>query len=122
MSSEIEKYLKNVAWRLRNAAFGRDRAVVLAAILSFVPIPPACFLGVLLSVANLFLLKIGRLRQSDSKLIWLSIVVGLLNSIIGAYVLMYLGSDFLIYLSDLYETFVDILNLKSTQRLEVFDA
>ena len=51
-------------------------------------------LGVLLSIANLFLLKIGRLRQSDSKLIWLSIVVGLLNSIIGAYVLMYLGSDF----------------------------
>ena len=122
MSSEIERYLKNAAWRLRNAAFGRDRAVVLAAILSFVPIPPACFLGVLLSVANLFLLKTGKLRQSDSRLIWLSIIVGLLNSIIGAYLLMHLASDFLIFLSNLYDTFVNILNLKSTQPLEVFDA
>lgn len=122
MSSEIEKYLKNAAWRLRNATFGRDRAVVLALILSFVPIPPACFLGVLLSFANLFLLKIGRLCQSDSKLIWISIVVGLLNSIIGAYLLMRLGSDFLTYLTQLYDRFVDILNLKSTQPLEVFDA
>jgi len=122
MSSALEKYLKSTVWRLRNSAFKRDRAVVLGAILSFVPIPPACFLGALLSIANLFLLKIGRLHQSESKLIWLSTVLGLLNSIIGAYLLMRLGSDFFQILSNLFEKSWPMFNRKSTQSLGPFDA
>jgi len=122
MSSALEKYLKSTVWRLRNSAFKRDRAVVLGAILSFVPIPPACFLGALLSIANLFLLKIGRLHQSESKLIWLSTVLGLLNSIIGAYLLMRLGSDFFQILSNLFEKSWPMFNRKSTQSLGAFDA
>jgi hypothetical protein len=122
MRSEMEKYLSKKQIYIKKALAGRDRAVVLGAVLSFLPIPPACMMGVLFSVFNLFLLKYGNLNKSNQKVVLVSLIVGLLNSTVVAFLLAHLMSDFLMSLSEMNEVIIDMLNFNNLQPSENFDA
>jgi len=122
MRSEMEKYLSKKQIYIKKALAGHDRAVVLGAVLSFLPIPPACMMGVLFSVFNLFLLKYGNLNKSNQKVVLVSLIVGLLNSTVVAFLLAHLMSDFLMSLSEMNEVIIDMLNFNNLQPSENFDA
>lgn len=52
MKSEIENFLSKWIIHMRRAALSYDRGVFVGAVLAFVPIFPACFFGMLLSLLN----------------------------------------------------------------------
>ncbi len=60
-----------------------DRAVAVAFLLSLVPIPPACWVGVLLSVANIILIKLKKIAANEAKIVYVSLLIGIINSILG---------------------------------------
>ena len=76
---------------LRKLLRTRDRAVVLGAALSFVPIFPACFLAFLLSAINYILIMSGVINQSEKRLVLLSLVISAVFSLLWIYILYLLG-------------------------------
>ena len=112
MKSELEKFINQKIYQIRNILAFRDRAVVLGAILSFIPIPPACILGVIISLVNFLLLKINKLRKSEQKLILISLLVGLFNSIIGTYIMILLGNELFLFLNNILDTVHELFNFQ----------
>jgi|SaaInlStandDraft_1057018.scaffolds.fasta_scaffold105403_1 hypothetical protein len=112
MKSELEKFINQKVYQIRNILAFRDRAVVLGAILSFIPIPPACILGVIISLVNFLLLKINKLRKSEQKLILISLLVGLFNSIIGTYIMILLGNELFLFLNNILDTVHELFNFQ----------
>ena len=112
MKSELEKFINQKVYQIRNILAFRDRAVVLGAILSFIPIPPACILGVIISLINFLLLKINKLRKSEQKLILISLLVGLFNSIIGTYIMILLGNELFLFLNNILDTVHELFNFQ----------
>ena len=113
MKSELEKFINQKIYQIRNILAFRDRAVVLGAILSFIPIPPACILGVIISLINFLLLKINKLRKSEQKLILISLLVGLFNSIIGTYIMILLGTELLLFLNNILDNLHELFNFQT---------
>ena len=113
MKSELEKFINQKVYQIRNILAFRDRAVVLGAILSFIPIPPACILGVIISLINFLLLKINKLRKSEQKLILISLLVGLFNSIIGTYIMILLGTELFLFLNNILDTVHELFNFQT---------
>ena len=113
MKSELEKFINQKIYQIRNILAFRDRAVVLGAILSFIPIPPACILGVLISLVNFLLLKINKLRKSEQKLILISLLVGLFNSIIGTYIMILLGTELFLFLNNILDNLHELFNFQT---------
>ena len=113
MKSELEKFINQKIYQIRNILAFRDRAVVLGAILSFIPIPPACILGVIISLINFLLLKINKLRKSEQKLILISLLVGLFNSIIGTYIMILLGTELFVFLNNILDNVHELFNFQT---------
>jgi len=113
MKSELEKFINQKIYQIRNILAFRDRAVVLGAILSFIPIPPACILGVIISLVNFLLLKINKLRKSEQKLILISLLVGLFNSIIGTYIMILLGTELFLFLNNILDNLHELFNFQT---------
>lgn len=68
-ASALEIETRRVLARLRDFLQTRDRAVVLALLLSVVPLPPSNAIALVLSVVNLILIGSGRLPRSDLGLV-----------------------------------------------------
>ena len=113
MKSELEKFINQKIYQIRNILAFRDRAVVLGAILSFIPIPPACILGVIISLVNFLLLKINKLRKNEQKLILISLLVGLFNSIIGTYIMILLGNELFLFLNNILDNLHELFNFQT---------
>ena len=113
MKSELEKFINQKIYQIRNILAFRDRAVVLGAILSFIPIPPACILGVIISLVNFLLLKINKLRKSEQKLILISLLVGSFNSIIGTYIMILLGTELFLFLNNILDNVHELFNFQT---------
>ena len=113
MKSELEKFINQKIYQIRNILAFRDRAFVLGAILSFIPIPPACILGVIISLINFLLLKINKLRKSEQKLILISLLVGLFNSIIGTYIMILLGTELFLFLNNILDNVHELFNFQT---------
>ena len=71
--------------------------MIVAAGLSFVPVFPACFFGMILSAINLYLIRIGVTSRRELALSKISFIVGLLLSfawLLLAYILGGMVSSF----------------------------
>ena len=93
MKSEIEKYASQKLRDLGQILRQRDRGVVVGAVLSFIPIFPACTIGLIISAFNFFLILRGKLGKDEERLVKISMVAGCLNSILWIYILFYLGRE-----------------------------
>lgn len=91
MRSGLETYLTHKLYDIRHRLRRRDRAVLLGAVLSFLPIFPACFLGFIISAMNLFLIHRGITRASDQRLVELSLLVSVIFSAIWLTVIIVYG-------------------------------
>ena len=84
MPSSLETETKKLMALLFNRMRGADRAVVVGTGLSWIPVFPACTLGLFISLANLYLIKTKRLDDRYFRIITLSIVISALLSVIWA--------------------------------------
>lgn len=82
-TSALEGAVHDLRGSFRRWATRHDRFVVVGAILAAVPLPPACFLGLVVGLLNAMLLRAGRLGPSERKTIIASVVLGALNSVIA---------------------------------------
>lgn len=115
MQSEIEKYASQKLRELRKAINHRDRGVVVGAALSFIPVFPACTIGLAISVVNFFLIRKEKLGRSEGNLVKISLAVGFLNSILWIYILLYVGGGLFAtigFISDMLQMPPNILNLE----------
>jgi hypothetical protein len=118
MQSEIEKYVSQKLRELREAISHRDRGVVVGAVLSFIPIFPACTIGVFISVGNFVLIRKARLDRSDENLVKISLAVGFLNSILWIYILLHIGGGLFAtigYISDFLTAPLNIFDFDSME-------
>ena len=81
MPSSLETETKKLMALLFNRMRGADRAVVVGTALSWIPVFPACTLGLFISLANLYLIKTKRLDDRYFRIITLSIVISALLSV-----------------------------------------
>ena len=90
MQSALEREILDFLGRLKYRVSQCDRGVVLGLLLSIVPIPPAPFIGLLISVVNAYFLRSGRLDKSAS----VAVNVGLLCSLVNIVFLIFLYVNF----------------------------
>ena len=84
MPSSLETETKKLMALLFNRMRGADRAVVVGTALSWIPVFPACTLGLFISLANLYLIETKRLDDRYFRIVTLSIVISALLSVIWA--------------------------------------
>ena len=77
MPSEVEKIGISILANFRSKLKEYDRAVVIGAGLSIIPIFPACLFGFILSAVNFWLLKTGRLLDRNYKIVMVSLLFSL---------------------------------------------
>lgn len=65
MQSALEREVRLLLLRLRGWSVGRDRAVLLGALLCCVPFLPVTLLGVLITLGNLLLVRLGKLGRDE---------------------------------------------------------
>lgn len=94
MRSGLEHYAAKKIDAFWASIRNRDRAVLLGASLSVVPMFPACFFGVMLSLVNLFLIRKNITNQREAGLVKVSLAIGVLNSLIWLYLFIVLGEFF----------------------------
>lgn len=82
MSSSLEDELQKLLFQLRNKLQATDRAVVIGATLSWVPVFPACTIGLLISLANLYLIKTKKLDHKSYRTVLVSASIALLFTLI----------------------------------------
>ena len=82
MPSSLENELQNVLLRVRSKLRDTDRAVVIGSALSCIPIFPACTIGLLISLANLYLIKAKKLDHENYRTVLVSVFIALLFSLI----------------------------------------
>lgn len=82
--SAFERSLAEGIFALRGSIRRHDRFVVMGLVFSLVPLPPACFVGLLLSVVNAWLLWSGRLGRQEMRLVLLSLVLSVVSSALAA--------------------------------------
>ncbi len=80
--SGLERFLTAKVYKLRAMILLHDRAVLVGTALAFVPIFPACTLGLIVSIANLALIKFGFTRKIEYSLTLFGIVAGAINTLI----------------------------------------
>jgi len=81
MPSSLEYEMQKLLFRLRNRLRDTDRAVVIGATLSWVPVFPACTIGLLISVANLYLIKSNKLDHKNYRTVLISVFISFLFSL-----------------------------------------
>lgn len=111
MRSGLEGYAADKLAALRAGIRNRDRAVVIGAALSFLPIFPACFFGALLSLFNLALIYSNRTSLREKRLVVISLVVGCLNSILWVYLFIFIGGAFGVFFESILEAILGPLGI-----------
>lgn len=111
MQSGLEIYITQKLYTLRSWVRERDRAVVIGAGLSFVPIFPACVFGFLISAMNLFLIHRGITRRSDQRLVEISLIVSVIFSAIWLTLIFVYGHAVISALIELITSPVRFLEL-----------
>ena len=111
MQSKLESFFLNKVQIFKNNIQHRDRAVVIAAVLSFTPIFPACMIGAVISIINLYLVKIGTLKRSELRLSLFSLVAGIIYTAIWVAILSSLSGAFGAFFSNLLDIITAPLDL-----------
>ena len=93
MPSRLENEVRYLLFRLRNRLQDIDRAVVVGAALSWMPVFPACTVGLFISLANLYLIKADKLDRKNYRIVLISIFIAVLFSLIWV-VVFYLVDPF----------------------------
>jgi hypothetical protein len=93
MRSQLESELVRILNGLRSYVAGRDRFVLIGLALSLLPVFPACLIGAIISVANVYLGRSGRLSLDEIRLSRLGTLVGL-SLTIGWIFIFYFFSPF----------------------------
>lgn len=106
MQSKLESFLSTKVQAFKDSIQNRDRAVVIAALLSFTPIFPACTIGAVISILNLYLVKIGTLKRSELGLSLTSLAAGMLYTILWVVMLSSLSTTF----GAVFSGLLDIIN------------
>ncbi len=78
-NSALEDSAQQAKFWLRGWVYSHDRYVVIALLASFIPIPPASVVALLISLANLILIRLGRLRASEARYVWMAIGLAMLG-------------------------------------------
>jgi hypothetical protein len=99
MQSALERYLIEKLQNARSFSTRHDRGVVIGAALSFTPIFPACWIGFVISVLNLSLLKRGRLSRNEEKIVHLSLAVSAVFSLIWLWIISHIGDGIITFFS-----------------------
>lgn len=89
LAAAISEFVQAMSRRVRQ----HDRFVVIGLILSALPLPPACFIGLLITLLNMGLLLAGRLARIELAPIALAIVLGALNCAASSYVIWLIWSQ-----------------------------
>ena len=118
MQSELERYIVQKLRELRAGLRYRDRAVIVGTALSFIPIPPACIIGFLMSIFNLFLIRFGKLRQEEGMLLKISVAVGFFNSLVGTYIILHIGFEFFTTISNIISSIFNFLDINIFEEVE----
>lgn len=91
MESRIESLFAQKLWALKRYISSKDRGVVIGALLSFIPVFPACFVGLVISVFNLYFLRKKELDPSHQSLVRASLLAGISFSVGWAILLAYVS-------------------------------
>lgn len=89
--SAVERVLSDVAFSLRECVRRHDRFVVIAFLFSCLPLPPACFVGLLLGLVNGCLLKAGRLDRQEGQAIGIGLLLGFANSLLAVLLIVWVS-------------------------------
>lgn len=119
MRSGLEGYAAEKLAALRAGLKHRDRAVIVGAVLSFTPIFPACFFGVVLSLLNLVLIHRKITDPREVQLVRISLAIGCLNSLVWLYVFVKLGETFGVFIEHIFDnvlTFLGVFDTNPTER------
>lgn len=87
--SAFERSLAKVLFSLRAFTLRHDRFVVIGLLFSFFPLPPACFIGLLLSVINTWFLGTGQLGRQERGVVWLSLILSTVNSLLAVALIIF---------------------------------
>ena len=82
--SAIEKELLGLIFNLRNSIRNHDRGVLIGFLMCCVPILPVTTIGLTVCLLNLYLINLGKLETTETKLIKMGLLISLLNLILGA--------------------------------------
>jgi ethanolamine transporter EutH len=90
--SALEQAAINALASLGNWVREHDRFVVIGLLFSMFPLPPACFAGLLIAILNTWLLNTGALPQREAKAVRWSLLLGMLNSALVAYGMVWIST------------------------------
>ena len=91
MRSHLEMEVDKKLQRLKQFIVKQDRFVIIGVVLSFTPIFPACLLGVIISIANIYIGTSGRLSASELRLARFGIIIGSCLTIIWLTIFTFLN-------------------------------
>jgi hypothetical protein len=91
--SAIEIEFSQWAESLTNWMRLHDRGVLFGIALAFTPVPPLPLLGLIISIVNYYLVKIGRLDSSERLLLRVGILVSVVNFFLSIYLASHLLKD-----------------------------
>lgn len=110
MRSGLESYAAAKLAALRADIKSRDRAVLLGAALSFTPIFPACFFGVIISTLNFALIRRNLTSRREERLVNISLVVGCIYSLLWLYIFILFGDTLGFIIESLEKIIITPLN------------
>jgi hypothetical protein len=90
--SALEQAFMNALTSLGQWVRGHDRFVVIGLLFSLLPLPPACFAGLLIALLNAWLLHTGALPDREAKPVRWSILLGALNSAVVVFAMVWIST------------------------------
>lgn len=106
MRGGLEGYAADKIADFRAGIKSRDRAVVLGAVLSFIPIFPACFFGLILSIINFILIYKDITSRREERLVKISLAIGSINNLLWLYIFIMVGENILAFFGYVFEIIV----------------
>ena len=86
--SAIEHEISNIGRNFINWLRSHDRGVLLGLLFSITPFPVASLLGTLIDLTNLVLVRTGRLRSGEARLISISLLIAIVNTILVSWLIL----------------------------------
>ena len=90
--SALEQAAINALASLGNWVREHDRFVVIGLLFSLLPLPPACFVGLLIALLNAWLLRTGALSGREAKAVRWSLLLGTVNSTIVVFGMVWIST------------------------------
>lgn len=108
MESEFERFMIRSAHKFHEKIKLYDRGVVWGCLLSITPIFPACFFGLLLSLANVIFGITGRLNRRNTEVAVVSSLAGATFSLLWLY--FFISVDIRVMADYLTSFFIEAVN------------